>query len=217
MSNPGCSFRVRIRLWLPRITQSGAGFFHSSLSLRSLIAAYHFWPQPEPYPVTAVRQPVLAILHFDDLNDKPDPGFLAEGFTCELIAKAGQLCSHQLGVIAHDSVVGYQKSRKSVRQIGGTRGRLRSSKAAVLAGRPMAFMLKRALIRVNDQSAIWSEKYDRSLGDLSQIQIAIIQKIGDSLGLNLATADPGKRWDGHPLKTRLRAKLIYARSTPARK
>ncbi len=154
------------------------------LILAAGYAAYHFWPQPEPISVEAVRRPVLAVLIFDNLNQQPDLDFLANAFTREIIAKIGQIGSGSFDIISHHSVVSYRNSRKTLHQIGRELG-----VDYVLEGgaRKDATQLHVTVqfTRLSDHTVMWKQAYDQAFVDASKIQNQIIEKIATTLGVQV--------------------------------
>jgi TolB-like protein/Tfp pilus assembly protein PilF len=160
------------------------GFF---LIVACLLAAYQFWPVPEPIPLDAVRFPVFAVLDFDNLNVDPKLEYLSNSMTHEMIAKLGQLFSGRLGVIAHGSVANYEKARKSVQQIGRELGVDYILEGGIRRDGNRITVMS-SLVRVSDHEQLWSENSTGNLDGLSALQLEILRKIGASLGFTITPA-----------------------------
>ena len=151
-------------------------------------AAYRFWPVEQPVTNDAVRRPVIALLVLENLNKQPELDFLSNALSRETTAKVGQLFSGNLDVIAYRSVAVYRETRKSLHQIGRElqvdyilRGGIRKDSHRV--------HITTELIRVSDESRLWSTDYDSVLEDVSDAQNEIIDKLATTLGTKVNPAD----------------------------
>ena len=139
-------------------------------------------------PTTAVRTRVgkrmLAVLPFENLSSDPEQEYFSDGLTDEMIAQIGRLDPKRLGVIARTSVVGYKKTPKTVREIGGElavdyllEGSVRRSGSRV--------RVTAKLIQVNDQTQIWMSHYDGELSEIFEVQSDVAGRVAQSLTLEL--------------------------------
>jgi TolB-like protein len=159
------------------------------LLLAILVAAgYRYWPRKEPISIESVRRPLLAVLVFENANKLPDLDFLANSLTHDTIGKIGQLCSRRVDIIGHESIATYRNTRKGLHQIGNELGVDYILQGNVLkAGGKIRITAQ--LIRVSDQAKLWMFEEERSIGEVSDMQNQIIQKIASSLGVDIAAAD----------------------------
>jgi TolB-like protein len=102
----------------------------------------------------------LAVLPFVNLDADPEREYLADGLTEESIAQLAQLDPERLSVIGRTSTMAYRQTVKSIATIGAelsvgylVEGSVRGE------GRRLRLTCK--LIRVSDQSQVWSESFDR--------------------------------------------------------
>ena len=127
---------------------------------------------------------MLAVLPFQNLTGDPDQEYFADGLTEEMINKLGQLRPEQLGVIARTSVMGYKHSDKRLDQIGRE-----LSVEYILEGslRREADRLRitAQLIRVQDQTHLWAEEYDRQAQDIIKVQDDVALSVGREIQLRL--------------------------------
>ncbi len=135
-----------------------------------------------PRPQTAPRA-MLAVLPFRDLSAVPQPHFV-DGLTEELIARLGSLNPSALGVIARTSVLRFASGTESVRKIGRE-----LSVTHVLEGsvRREGGRLRIAaqLIRVDDETHIFSETYDRDEGAAIPVQDEVARTVVGAISRRL--------------------------------
>jgi TolB-like protein len=151
-------------------------------------AAYRFWPAEQPVTKEAVRRPVIALLVLENLNKQPELDFLSNALSRETTAKVGQLFSGNLDVIAYRSVAVYRDTRKTLHQIGRElqvdyilRGGIRKDSQRI--------HITTELIRVSDESQLWSSDHDSVLEDVSDAQSEIIDKLAATLGTKVNPSD----------------------------
>jgi TolB-like protein/Tfp pilus assembly protein PilF len=143
---------------------------------------------------TAVSQPktIIAVLPFDNLSRDPDQEFFSEGLTEEMTAQVGKLNRDRLKVLASSSVAKYKRSTLAAREIGKElnadyllQGTVRrwSNRVRITA----------QLIQVRDQTAVWTDSYDRELKDLLAVQDSVVRSIASQIHIAL-TEEQQKRF-----------------------
>ena len=132
---------------------------------------------------------MLAILPFQNLSNDPEQEYFSDGLTEETITDLGQLTPEQLGVIARTSAMAYKHTNKTISQIGRELGvdfilegsvRRDGEKVRIAA----------QLIRVQDQTHLWAQSYNRELPDFLGVQNELAQVISQQVGLRLT---PGQK------------------------
>jgi TolB-like protein/DNA-binding winged helix-turn-helix (wHTH) protein/Tfp pilus assembly protein PilF len=135
------------------------------------------------------KRVMLAILPFQNLSNDPEQEYFSDGLTEETITDLGKLTPEQLGVIARTSAMAYKHTNKTIRQIGHELGvdyilegsvRRDGEKVRIAA----------QLIRVQDQTHLWAQSYDRELPDFLGVQNELAQVISQQVGLRLT---PGQK------------------------
>ncbi len=134
---------------------------------------------------TDARQTAI-VFPFENLGPTEDAYFAAgvsEEITSRLAAVSG------LRVISRTSAVQYNRSGKTMKQIGEDlgvdyvlEGSVRWARAADGSGR---VRITPQLIRVADDSHVWSETYDREVNDIFEVQTDIATRVIDRLGVAL--------------------------------
>ena len=135
------------------------------------------------------KRVMLAILPFQNLSNDPEQEYFSDGLTEETITDLGKLTPEQLGVIARTSAMAYKHTNKTISQIGHELGvdyilegsvRRDGEKVRIAA----------QLIRVQDQTHLWAQSYDRELPDFLGVQNELAQVISQQVGLRLT---PGQK------------------------
>jgi TolB-like protein len=134
--------------------------------------------------LTADRRAMIAVLPFENLSGDPAQEYLGDALTEEMITELGRLDPERLGVIARTSVMKYKNSRRGVRAIardvgvdyilgGSVRRHENRIRVAV------------QLVRVSDQTHLWAENYDRTMGDLLELQAEMARVVAAQIELKL--------------------------------
>ena len=153
---------------------------------------YRFLPEVElVQPVRAVdatRRVRLAVLPFDNLGTDPAREYFADGLTEEAIVALGQIDPEGLTVIGRTSVMEYKRTTKSLEDIGRELGVEYLVEGAVRAEGPRLRITSK-LIRVRDQSQVWSLAFDSESGGLLEFQRELCTAIAEKVALQIA---PGR-------------------------
>ena len=117
-----------------------------------------------------------------------DPGqeYFSDGLTEETIARLGQMAPQSLGVIARTSAMSYKQTRKTVAQIGAElnvhyvlEGSVRRESEQV--------RITAQLIRVQDQTHLWAQSFDRKLDSMLGVHAEMAAAIADNVKLRLTS------------------------------
>src|SRR5262249_780028 len=126
----------------------------------------------------------LAVLPFENLSDRADQQFFADGLHEELIMRLGPMQPAQLSVIARGSVMGYRDAPKSIAVIARELGVDFVLEGSVRQAGDR-YRVTAQLIRAADQSQLWTETYDRSWDDVFAIQSDVGARVADSMAVEL--------------------------------
>jgi serine/threonine-protein kinase len=129
----------------------------------------------------------LAVLPFVNLSGDSDQEFLSDGLTQELITQLGHLHPEGLSVIAQTSVMRYKKMAIPIEQIGRELGVNYLLEGSV---RQEANRIRVAaeLVKVSDQTQIWSDTYERDLSAILAVQEQVSQSVAKALAVKLLPA-----------------------------
>jgi TolB-like protein/DNA-binding winged helix-turn-helix (wHTH) protein/tetratricopeptide (TPR) repeat protein len=123
---------------------------------------------------------MIAVLPFANLTGDATQEYFSDGLTDEMIAQLERLDPGHVGVIARTSVMHYKNTEESLPQIGSELGVDYVIEGSVRKD-PEQVRINASLIRVNDQSPLWSRQYNRTLSDLTALQDEIAQEAGDGI------------------------------------
>ena len=129
------------------------------------------------------------ILPFENLGSTEDE-FFADGMTEEITARLASM--EGLRVISRTSAVQYADSEKSIQQMGEEldvgyvlEGTVRWARGDGVS----RIRITPQLIRVEDDSHLWAETYDRVLDDVFEVQSEIAKRVTDQLGVSLVGSE----------------------------
>ncbi len=138
-------------------------------------------------PVTPAKElKMLVVLPFENLGN-PDDEYFANGMTEEITSRLSVL--HGLGVISRSSAIQYKQTDKTIKQIGEEldvdyvlEGTVRWDRSPEGKGR---VRVTPQLIRVSDDTHLWSERYDRVVEDIFGVQSDIAEQVIKQLDLTV--------------------------------
>jgi TolB-like protein/Tfp pilus assembly protein PilF len=127
----------------------------------------------------------IVVLPFENLGGSDD-AYFADGMTEEITSRLAVVSG--LAVISRTSAVQYNRTGKSLRQIGedlrvdyvleGTVRWARGSEGSRVRITPQ-------LVRVSDDTHVWTERFDATLEDVFKVQSEIAQKVTGALQVAL--------------------------------
>lgn len=128
---------------------------------------------------------VLAVLPFENIGGG-DQDYFADGITDEITSRLAKL--RELTVISNSSAQQYKKTQKRLKDIGHELGAgylLQGTIRWERMGDVQRIRLSARLIRVDDESYLWVESYDRVLDQIFTVQSDIAGCVADALGIAL--------------------------------
>ncbi|HEX2788833.1 MAG TPA: TIR domain-containing protein [Steroidobacteraceae bacterium] len=170
-------------------------------------------PAPSPVPeAPTIPEKSVAVLPFVDMSEKKDQEYFSDGLSEELIdhlAHAGDL-----KVIARTSSFVFKGKNEDMRTIGQRLGVANLLEGSVRTS-GKALRVSAQLIKVSDGSHLWSETYDRKMGDIFNIQDEIADAVVKALKVSLLektvpTDNAARNMEAYTLF--LQGRSIYQRS-----
>ena len=123
---------------------------------------------------------MLVVLPFDNIGSNPEQEYFADGMTEEMISMLGSTSPDMLGVIARTSSMYYKGKNITIEDIGRDldvdyilEGSVRRQEQQV--------RITAKLIRVDDQTQLWSNNFDGTLRDILQLQSNVAGKIAEAI------------------------------------
>ncbi len=140
--------------------------------------------QPTEQPVS--ERKMLVVLPFENLGPAEDEYF-ADGLTEEITSRLAAV--HGLGVISRASAGQYKGTGKTIKQIGDELGvdfvlggTVRWDRAS---GSESRVRITPQLIKVSDDTHLWSKPYDRVIDDIFAVQTDIAEQVFQQLDVRL--------------------------------
>jgi len=132
----------------------------------------------------------LVVLPFENLGS-PDDEYFADGIAEEIMSRLSVI--HTLGVISRTSAMQYKNSNKTIRQIGQELGVEYVLEGTVRWERPSEgpnrVRVTPQLIRVSDDTHLWSDRYDAVLANIFQVQSDIAEQVVQALDITLLESE----------------------------
>jgi len=133
---------------------------------------------------------MLVVLPFENLGP-PDDEYLAVGVTEEVTSRLASI--KELAVISRKSAVHYAGTDKTTKEIGSELGVQYLVEGTIqwakYDGKPSRVRITPELVRVTDDTRLWSKAYDRVIQDVFEIQSDIALQVVEQLGLTLLASD----------------------------
>jgi TolB-like protein/Tfp pilus assembly protein PilF len=136
---------------------------------------------------------MIAVLPFENLSGDQEQEYFSDGLTEEMITQLARLNPERLGVIARTSSLRYKKTTKGIGEIARElnvdwvlEGSVRRAAERV--------RITAQLVRMQDESHLWAQNYDRELRDILVVQSEVALAIAAEINLKLKSdAQAGSR------------------------
>jgi TolB-like protein/DNA-binding winged helix-turn-helix (wHTH) protein/tetratricopeptide (TPR) repeat protein len=159
------------------------GLLATAAGLALLAALYGAWPRASSTAAGRGRA-MLLVLPFVNLSGDPEQEYFSDGLTEEMIARLAVLQPTELGVIARTSAMHYKGTQKRTDQIGRELGVAYILESSVRrAGNRVRVTTQ--LIAADTQEHLWSETYERELGDVLRLQVEVAEAIAGQVQVRL--------------------------------
>src|ERR1051326_3210357 len=142
-------------------------------------------------------------------NGDGEGSYFADGLTEEMITQVTRLQPEQLAVIARNTALNYDSSRKSLEQMKKELG-----VDYVLEGRVRRagnrVRITAQLCEIQDQTQLWAETYERDISDVLSGQAEIAQAIAKEIHLALKLTESSRLSDLQKGRTRIKPEAYDA-------
>ena len=161
----------------------------------------------------------LAVLPFANLSGDPQQEYFSDGLTQEMISQLGRLHPQSLSVIARSSVLRYKKTNTPIDQVGRE-----LNVGYVLEGSVQRegtrVRITAELIKVRDQSQLWSDSMEREMAGILALQSDVARKVAEALALKLLPSERTRLAATHTVNSEaydayLKGSQYWTRLTPA--
>jgi eukaryotic-like serine/threonine-protein kinase len=163
---------ARTRRALVAVTVAG-------IAILAVAAGFFYW---HSHTVTGIDS--LAVLPFVNASGTPDADYLSDGITESLIGSLSQL--PDLKVLSRSAVFRYKGKETDPRTVGRELG-VRAVLTGRVTQRADSLSVSAELVKVDDNTALWGEQYNRKLIDALAVQNDIAHQIVEKLKLRLSS------------------------------
>jgi serine/threonine protein kinase/tetratricopeptide (TPR) repeat protein len=142
-------------------------------------------PAAGPQTVAADARKMTVVFPFANLGP-PEDEYFAAGMAEEISSRLATI--KNLGVISRTSATQYDRTGKTMKQIAEDLGVdyvLEGTVRWAKQNETSRVRITPQLIRVSDDTQVWSETFDREIDDIFQIQTDIATRVIDQLGVTL--------------------------------
>jgi serine/threonine protein kinase/predicted Zn-dependent protease len=133
---------------------------------------------------------MIVVLPFENLGS-PEDEYFADGITEEITSRLASV--RRLGVISRTSAIQYKNTEKSIKDIGKELGVSHVLEGTVrwekIPGEPSRVRVTPQLIRVSDDTHLWTDRYDEELDRIFDVQSNIAQQIIGQLDITLVGSE----------------------------
>jgi len=139
---------------------------------------------PKSLDSAAERKIMLVVLPFENLSGDEEQEYFSDGLTEEMITQLSRLNPERLAVIARTSAMMFKGTRKRIGEIGKELGVNYVLEGSVRrAGNRLRISAQ--LILVADETHVWAESYERSVGDVLMVQSEVARAIAQEIQVTL--------------------------------
>ena len=144
----------------------------------------HFWGSRNRKVSTSVNNPSIAVLPFVDLSPGKDQEYFSEGLAEELINDLAQVPG--LKVVARSSSFQFKGRNEDLRTVGSKLGVANILEGSIRREGDRV-RITAELTKVDDGFELWSETYDRKIGDILDVEDEIGRAATSALQVKLLT------------------------------
>ena len=166
-------------------------FYKNPAHLQEIIDALRKAGLPEHPPLQLPDKPSIAVLPLKNISGDLEQEFLADGITESIIGTISRVSG--LFVIASNSVFTYKGKAVKVQAVGRELG-VQNILEGTVQKVGTRLRVSAQLIDAITGRHLWSEKYDRDMGDIFAIQDNISKEILTALQVKLVEGEQARVW-----------------------
>jgi TolB-like protein/Tfp pilus assembly protein PilF len=141
---------------------------------------------------------LLAVLPLENLSGDVEQEYFSDGLTEEMITALGRINPQRLGVIARTSAMRYKGRTRTVDAVARELGVGYILEGSVRRGADRVRVTAQ-LVQASDQSNVWSDAFDRALGDMLALQSELAAAIAQAIRVRLAPAEEKRLASRRPI------------------
>jgi TolB-like protein/DNA-binding winged helix-turn-helix (wHTH) protein len=188
---------------LPQLWQALAA---AAAVLLLMIGGWLFWTRMRNHPAPGKAKSMLAVLPLQNLTGDAGQDYFSDGLTEEMVTQLGNLDPQHLGVIAGTSMMSYKNHEQTVQRVGRDLGVQYVLEGSVRREHDEARISVR-LVRSADGVTLWTESFDRHVGDVLSLESEIAQRIGGELQMQVLGRAPRKPASSEAVEAYLRGRF----------
>jgi TolB-like protein/DNA-binding winged helix-turn-helix (wHTH) protein/Tfp pilus assembly protein PilF len=158
--------------------------------LLTALLGLHFWRSPNRKVGTLAKAPSIAVLPFADLSTGKDQEYISDGLAEELINDLAQVPG--LRVVGRSSSFRFKGKNEDLRTVGRKLGVANILEGSIRREGDRV-RIRAELIKADDGFELWSETYDRKMGDIFSVEDEIARAATDALQIKLMGAENAAR------------------------
>lgn len=153
---------------------------------------------------------VIGVVPLENLSGDPGQDFFVQGLTEEVITQLGQVNPDRIGVVKYGKSPAVRRTTSMIadfRQQPGLQYLLEGS----VRRQDGRARISIRLVRVADETTVWTESFDRNVGDVLSLQSEIAHRIGRELQIRILTRANRKPVEPAVVESYLRGRFELAR------
>jgi TolB-like protein/DNA-binding winged helix-turn-helix (wHTH) protein len=127
---------------------------------------------------------VIGVVPLQNLSEEPGQDYFADGLTDEILTQLGQLNPERLSVVRSRASATAPQGKATIPELSQNSGLQYLIEGSVRRQHEQARISVR-LLRVTDQTTLWTESFDRRVADVLSLQSEIAQRIGSQLQIQV--------------------------------
>jgi serine/threonine protein kinase/Tfp pilus assembly protein PilF len=156
------------------------------VALATIIAVRLFHSYPTKATPSAVSEKSIAVLPFADLSQARDQEYFCDGIQGEILTRLSKI--RDLKVISRTSTLRFKNAPKNLPKIAKQLGVANILEGTVQKTEDQV-RVNVQLVNARSDSNLWSEKYDRKLTDVFDVESEIAKAIADTLHAKLSGSE----------------------------
>lgn len=127
---------------------------------------------------------IIGVLPLTNLSGDAGQDYFVNGLTEEVVTELGQLNPERIGVVRYNSQAAPQQEKTAIPELAQKAGVGFLLEGSVRRQEGQA-RISLQLIRLPEQTIVWTESFDRNVGDALTLQSEIAQRIGRELEIQV--------------------------------
>jgi TolB-like protein/DNA-binding winged helix-turn-helix (wHTH) protein/tetratricopeptide (TPR) repeat protein len=175
-----------------------------------LLTVFAMHRDTPPISVETQSHLIIAVAPLQNLSEDPGQEYFVEGLTDEILTQLGQLNPERLGVVRYRPSATMRPSISAIADLGQ-----RSDIHYLLEGSIRHYLdqtrISLRLVRMADGTTLWTDSFDRQVGDVLSVQSEIAQRVGRELQIQVLERSNRKSAKPEVVEAYLRGRFEMSR------